>query len=202
MQGQGPYSPVLARVLHCSWTCCRRSCQSQARAAPGTTMPRASTNNMPTKWVSFTFNMQHFCFVIASFIKFLNLSRDSISSYIPLYVDIQYIAFQFYSQHKQLVQFWPFRPYLHQGDNPSDSGNHDAHSTSSELLDMLLQEDARSGTGSNASGSGSGESGGSLGSGSGSGSNGTSTSHTGKWEYTDSCKTHLNIVCPLSLQNL
>lgn len=49
---------------------------------------------------------------------------------------------------------------------------------------MLLQEDARSGTGSNASGSGSGESGGSLGSGSGSGSNGTSTSHTGKRENT------------------
>nr|XP_057910652.1 period circadian protein homolog 3 isoform X2 [Doryrhamphus excisus] len=65
------------------------------------------------------------------------------------------------------------------GDAPSESGNHDAQSTSSELLDLLLQEDARSGTGSNASGSGSGESGGSLGSGSGSGSNGTSTSHTG-----------------------
>ncbi|KAM9800674.1 period circadian protein homolog 3 isoform 1-T1 [Syngnathus typhle] len=62
-------------------------------------------------------------------------------------------------------------------DAPSDSGNQDAQSTSSELLDLLLQEDARSGTGSNASGSGSGESGGSLGS--GSGSNGTSTSHTG-----------------------
>uniref|UniRef100_A0A3Q3LF82 Period circadian clock 3 n=1 Tax=Mastacembelus armatus TaxID=205130 RepID=A0A3Q3LF82_9TELE len=66
-----------------------------------------------------------------------------------------------------------------EGDAPSESGNHDAQSTSSELLDLLLQEDARSGTGSNASGSGSGESGGSLGSGSGSGSNGTSTSHTG-----------------------
>ncbi|XP_057701649.1 period circadian protein homolog 3 isoform X2 [Corythoichthys intestinalis] len=66
-----------------------------------------------------------------------------------------------------------------EGGAPSDSGNHDAQSTSSELLDLLLQEDARSGTGSNASGSGSGESGGSLGSGSGSGSNGTSTSHTG-----------------------
>uniref|UniRef100_A0A3Q0QNK0 Period circadian clock 3 n=1 Tax=Amphilophus citrinellus TaxID=61819 RepID=A0A3Q0QNK0_AMPCI len=64
-------------------------------------------------------------------------------------------------------------------DVPSESVNHDAQSTSSELLDLLLQEDARSGTGSNASGSGSGESGGSLGSGSGSGSNGTSTSHTG-----------------------
>uniref|UniRef100_A0A8C5EUT3 PAS domain-containing protein n=1 Tax=Gouania willdenowi TaxID=441366 RepID=A0A8C5EUT3_GOUWI len=63
-----------------------------------------------------------------------------------------------------------------QGDAPSESGNHDAQSTSSELLDLLLQEDARSGTGSNASGSGSGESGRSLGS--GSGSNGTSTSHT------------------------
>ncbi|XP_061840865.1 period circadian protein homolog 3 isoform X1 [Nerophis lumbriciformis] len=72
---------------------------------------------------------------------------------------------------------------LEQRDNkcdvPSDSGNNDAQSTSSELLDLLLQEDAQSGTGSNASGSGSGESGGSLGSGSGSGSNGTSTSHTG-----------------------
>ncbi|XP_068170437.1 period circadian protein homolog 3 [Antennarius striatus] len=66
-----------------------------------------------------------------------------------------------------------------EGDNNIDSGNHDVQSTSSELLDLLLQEDARSGTGSNASGSGSGESGGSLGSGSGSGSNGTSTSHTG-----------------------
>ncbi|XP_056158017.1 period circadian protein homolog 3 isoform X2 [Lampris incognitus] len=63
------------------------------------------------------------------------------------------------------------------GDVPSESGNHDTQSTSSELMDLLLQEDARSGTGSNASGSGSGESGGSLRS--GSGSNGTSTSHTG-----------------------
>ncbi|KAK2874849.1 hypothetical protein Q8A67_022002 [Cirrhinus molitorella] len=63
-------------------------------------------------------------------------------------------------------------------DAPSESGNQDAHSTSSEMLDQLLQEDARSGTGSNASGSGSGESG-SLGSGSGLGSNRTSTSRTG-----------------------
>ncbi|TRY87629.1 hypothetical protein DNTS_009331 [Danionella cerebrum] len=57
-------------------------------------------------------------------------------------------------------------------DVPSDSGQQDSHSSSSEMLDQLLQEDARSG---------SGESGGSLGSGSGSGlgSNGTSTSHTG-----------------------
>ncbi|KAM7006854.1 period circadian protein homolog 3 isoform 3-T3 [Tautogolabrus adspersus] len=69
--------------------------------------------------------------------------------------------------------------HANKGDNPSESGNNDTQSTSSELLDLLLQEDARSGTGSNASGSGSGESGGSLGSGSGSGSNGTSTSHTG-----------------------
>lgn len=68
---------------------------------------------------------------------------------------------------------------VNEGDAPSESGNNDAQSTSSELLDLLLQEDARSGTGSNASGSGSGDSGGSLGSGSGSGSNGTSTSHTG-----------------------
>lgn len=66
-----------------------------------------------------------------------------------------------------------------QEDAPSESGNQDAHSTSSEMLDQLLQEDARSGTGSNASGSGSGESGGSLGSGSGLCSNGTSSSHTG-----------------------
>lgn len=63
-----------------------------------------------------------------------------------------------------------------EADAPSESGNQDAQSTSSELLDLLLQEDARSGTGSNASGSG--ESG-SLGSGSGSGSHETSTSHTG-----------------------
>lgn len=69
------------------------------------------------------------------------------------------------------------KQHANQGDNPSESGHHDAQSTSSELLDMLLQEDARSGTGSNASGSGSGESGGSLGS--GSGSNGTSISLTG-----------------------
>ncbi|CAL8338630.1 unnamed protein product [Lota lota] len=54
-----------------------------------------------------------------------------------------------------------------EGDAPSGSGNHDDQPTSSELLDLLLllQEDARSGTGSNAMGSGSGESGGSLGSG-------------------------------------
>ncbi|XP_039971510.1 period circadian protein homolog 3 isoform X3 [Xiphias gladius] len=72
----------------------------------------------------------------------------------------------------------PHEKHGNEGVAPSESGNHDTRSTSSELLDMLLQEDARSGTGSNASGSGSGESGGSLGSGSGSGSNGTSTSLT------------------------
>ncbi|KAG5838945.1 hypothetical protein ANANG_G00229110 [Anguilla anguilla] len=44
----------------------------------------------------------------------------------------------------------------------SDSGNHDNRSTSSEVLDLLLQEDAHSRTGSNVSGS-----------------NGTSTSNTG-----------------------
>ncbi|XP_035238063.1 period circadian protein homolog 3-like [Anguilla anguilla] len=46
----------------------------------------------------------------------------------------------------------------------SDSGNHDNRSTSSEVLDLLLQEDTHSRTGSNVSGSG---------------SNGTSTSNTG-----------------------
>ncbi|XP_062842934.1 period circadian protein homolog 3 isoform X2 [Trichomycterus rosablanca] len=72
-------------------------------------------------------------------------------------------------------------PHSKGEDAPSDSGNQDAQSTSSVLLDLLLQEDACSGTSSNASGSGSRESRGSLGSGSGSGlgSNGTSTSHTG-----------------------
>lgn len=64
-------------------------------------------------------------------------------------------------------------------DARSECGHQDAHSSSSEMLDQLLQEDACSGTGSNASGSGSGESGRSLGSGSGLCSNGTSTSHTG-----------------------
>ncbi|KAF7208434.1 period circadian protein homolog 3 isoform X1 [Nothobranchius furzeri] len=76
------------------------------------------------------------------------------------------------SLHEQLAN---------KGEAPSESSSNDAQLTSSELLDLLLQEDARSGTGSNASGSGSGESGGSLGS--GSGSNGTSTSHTGSSKY-------------------
>ncbi|KAJ6653046.1 hypothetical protein lerEdw1_010132 [Lerista edwardsae] len=55
-----------------------------------------------------------------------------------------------------------------------DSSNNDALSSSSDLLDLLLQEDSRSGTGSAASGSGSAASG-SM----GSGSNGDSTSASG-----------------------
>uniref|UniRef100_A0AAQ5WZ15 PAS domain-containing protein n=1 Tax=Amphiprion ocellaris TaxID=80972 RepID=A0AAQ5WZ15_AMPOC len=57
----------------------------------------------------------------------------------------------------------------------NENSNHDAMSTSSDLLDMLLQEDSRSGTGSAASGSGSS---GTRSSGSGSGSNGCSSSGT------------------------
>lgn len=59
----------------------------------------------------------------------------------------------------------------------TNESNQDAMSTSSDLLDLLLQEDSRSGTGSAASGSGSsgtGSSGSGLGS-SGSGSNGCSS---------------------------
>ncbi|KAJ8360575.1 hypothetical protein SKAU_G00171000 [Synaphobranchus kaupii] len=67
--------------------------------------------------------------------------------------------------------------HAQEDDAASDRGNHDAQSTSSKMVDLLLQEDACSGTGSNASGSRSGESGRSLGS--GSASNGTSTSHMG-----------------------
>ncbi|XP_054609590.1 period circadian protein homolog 1b [Dunckerocampus dactyliophorus] len=52
----------------------------------------------------------------------------------------------------------------------ANESNNDAMSTSSDLLDLLLQEDSRSGTGSAASGSGS--------SGSGSGSNGCCSSGT------------------------
>ncbi|XP_073686337.1 period circadian protein homolog 1a [Garra rufa] len=59
-----------------------------------------------------------------------------------------------------------------------NESNQDAMSTSSDMLDLLLQEDSRSGTGSAASGSGSTGSG-SFGSGSGSGSNGCSTSGSG-----------------------
>lgn len=57
----------------------------------------------------------------------------------------------------------------------ANESNNDAMSTSSDLLDMLLQEDSRSGTGSAASGSGSS---GTRSSGSGSGSNGCSSSGT------------------------
>ncbi|XP_044039658.1 period circadian protein homolog 1b isoform X2 [Siniperca chuatsi] len=57
----------------------------------------------------------------------------------------------------------------------TNESNQDATSTSSDLLDLLLQEDSRSGTGSAASGSGSS---GTRSSGSGSGSNGCSSSGT------------------------
>ncbi|XP_068612180.1 LOW QUALITY PROTEIN: period circadian protein homolog 1-like [Brachionichthys hirsutus] len=57
----------------------------------------------------------------------------------------------------------------------TNESNQDAMSTSSDLLDLLLQEDSRSGTGSAASGSGSS---GTRSSGSGSGSNGRSSSGT------------------------
>ncbi|XP_062301422.1 period circadian protein homolog 1b isoform X1 [Scomber scombrus] len=59
----------------------------------------------------------------------------------------------------------------------TNDSNQDAMSTSSDLLDLLLQEDSRSGTGSAASGSGSSGTR-SSGSGSGSGSNGCSSSGT------------------------
>ncbi|XP_069466513.1 period circadian protein homolog 3 isoform X2 [Ambystoma mexicanum] len=58
-------------------------------------------------------------------------------------------------------------------DAAEDSGNNDSHSASSELLDLLLQEDSQSGTGSAGSGSGSAES-----SFLGSGSNGCSSHGT------------------------
>ncbi|XP_077357464.1 period circadian protein homolog 1b isoform X2 [Festucalex cinctus] len=57
----------------------------------------------------------------------------------------------------------------------ANESNNDAMSTSSDLLDLLLQEDSRSGTGSAASGSGSS---GTRSSGSGSGSNGCCSSGT------------------------
>ncbi|XP_022616521.1 period circadian protein homolog 1 isoform X2 [Seriola dumerili] len=57
----------------------------------------------------------------------------------------------------------------------TNESNNDAMSTSSDLLDLLLQEDSRSGTGSAASGSGFS---GTRSSGSGSGSNGCSSSGT------------------------
>ncbi|XP_069053464.1 period circadian protein homolog 2 isoform X3 [Lepisosteus oculatus] len=59
--------------------------------------------------------------------------------------------------------------------SPGDGPNSDAHSTSSDLLDILLQEDSRSGTGSATSGCGGSATSGSL----GSGSNGCSTSASG-----------------------
>ncbi|XP_036379327.1 period circadian protein homolog 1-like [Megalops cyprinoides] len=58
----------------------------------------------------------------------------------------------------------------------NESSNQDAMSTSSDLLDLLLQEDSQSGTGSAASGSGSS---GSRSGSSGTGSNGCSTSGSG-----------------------
>lgn len=67
---------------------------------------------------------------------------------------------------------------------PQGESNQDAMSTSSEFLDLLLQEDSQSGTGSAASGSGSsgtGSSGSGSGS-SGSGSNGCSSSGSGTSE--------------------
>lgn len=67
-----------------------------------------------------------------------------------------------------------FIVFLYQGE--TNESNQDAMSTSSDLLDLLLQEDSRSGTGSAASGSGSS---GTRSSGSGSGSNGCSSSGTG-----------------------
>lgn len=80
----------------------------------------------------------------------------------------------------------------HQIDAPCESGNHDAQATSSELLDLLLQEDGRLGTGSNASGSGFGVAG-SL----SSGSNGASTSHTGMHRYTLVQHKHTHTHIPL-----
>uniref|UniRef100_A0A8C4GZN0 PAS domain-containing protein n=1 Tax=Dicentrarchus labrax TaxID=13489 RepID=A0A8C4GZN0_DICLA len=62
-----------------------------------------------------------------------------------------------------------------ENENVTNESNQDAMSTSSDLLDLLLQEDSRSGTGSAASGSGSS---GTRSSGSGSGSNGCSSSGT------------------------
>ncbi|PIO28376.1 hypothetical protein AB205_0166900 [Aquarana catesbeiana] len=58
-------------------------------------------------------------------------------------------------------------------DAAEDSGNNDSHSASSELFDLLLQEDSQSGTGSAASGSGSANS-----SSLGIGSNGSTSNRT------------------------
>ncbi|XP_006627440.2 period circadian protein homolog 1b isoform X1 [Lepisosteus oculatus] len=62
-----------------------------------------------------------------------------------------------------------------------ESSNQDAMSTSSDLLDLLLQEDSRSGTGSAASGSGSSGSGSHGCSTSGSGTRSSQSSHTSKY---------------------
>ncbi|MBN3301621.1 PER1 protein, partial [Amia calva] len=62
-----------------------------------------------------------------------------------------------------------------------DCSNQDTMSTSSDLLDLLLQEDARSGTGSAASGSGSLGSGSNGCSTSGSGTRSSQSSHTSKY---------------------
>ncbi|KAM4704426.1 period circadian protein homolog 3 isoform 2-T2 [Rhinophrynus dorsalis] len=64
-------------------------------------------------------------------------------------------------------------------DTAEDSGNNDSHSASSELFDLLLQEDSQSGTGSAASGSGSANSSSLLSGSNGSTSNGTSGSGIG-----------------------
>lgn len=47
-------SLVLAQVLHYSSICCRKNCPNRVkgRAAPGTTTPRASMNNMPMSVMS------------------------------------------------------------------------------------------------------------------------------------------------------
>ncbi|XP_066578549.1 period circadian protein homolog 1b isoform X2 [Amia ocellicauda] len=70
-----------------------------------------------------------------------------------------------------------------QGENVEaiDCSNQDTMSTSSDLLDLLLQEDARSGTGSAASGSGSLGSGSNGCSTSGSGTRSSQSSHTSKY---------------------
>lgn len=68
--------------------------------------------------------------------------------------------------------YLPFH-FVTQGE--TNESNQDAMSTSSDLLDLMLQEDSRSGTGSAASGSGSS---GTRSSGSGSGSNGCNSTGT------------------------
>lgn len=74
-------------------------------------------------------------------------------------------------EHVPLIFSYDFS--LNQGE--TNESNQDAMSTSSDLLDLMLQEDSRSGTGYAASGSGSS---GTRSSGSGSGSNGCSSTGT------------------------